>query len=80
MNDERLLNDTELCSIIATANSRDYSEIEFIGHVSIAQDRKTVQAIIKMVESVMVGAHTGMYGINISKWIDLKEELGIEEI
>jgi hypothetical protein len=38
---DTLLTDNELCNIIAIANSRDYSEIEFIGHISICQDRKT---------------------------------------
>ncbi len=45
MNDQdRLLTDAELCNIIVTANSRDYSDIEFIGHVSIVQDRKSIAA------------------------------------
>lgn len=51
-----ILDDNELCNIIATANSRDYSEIEFIGHVSIAQARKVLQYLDQICKE-----HTNVY-------------------
>jgi len=50
---DSLLTDDELCNIIAIANSRDYSEIEFIGHVSICQDHKTKVMILERIEQWM---------------------------
>jgi len=48
-----LLSDEELCNIITTANNRDYSEIEFIGHISICQNRKTRKVIIERLEQLL---------------------------